>query len=69
MEWFWARWYWCFIYVYGIIRLTIAQHGPELYIVVIMSPSKSEFDGVQSQGENADVMDAFADVLGQCDSL
>ncbi|KAK0226468.1 hypothetical protein IW262DRAFT_768889 [Armillaria fumosa] len=46
-----------------------AMHGPELYIIVIMSPSKSEFDGVQSQGENADVMDAFADVLGQCDSL
>ncbi|KAK0241200.1 hypothetical protein EDD85DRAFT_948287 [Armillaria nabsnona] len=46
-----------------------AMHGPELYIVVIMSPSKSEFDGVQSQGENADIMDAFADVLGQCDSL
>ncbi|KAK0195938.1 hypothetical protein F5146DRAFT_924579 [Armillaria mellea] len=42
-----------------------AMHGPDLYIVVIMSPSKSEFDGVQSQGENADVMDTFADVLGQ----
>ncbi|KAG7449855.1 FAD/NAD(P)-binding domain-containing protein [Guyanagaster necrorhizus] len=44
-----------------------AMHGPELYIVVIMSPSKS--DNVQSQGENADILEAFADVLGQCDSL
>ncbi|KAK0459211.1 uncharacterized protein EV420DRAFT_308867 [Desarmillaria tabescens] len=46
-----------------------AMHGPELYVVVIMSPSKSEFEDVQLEGENADVLEAFADVLGQCDSL